>query len=327
MSAELRTVFHDTIRFQQKPDTLLATIVRTAKLQRKITLKAVLLALPALILLFFAQRDAHAAKVLIIGDTQFAMVAEVAAEIQDSLRSPSKVYATTETKGSINAIAEKEKAQVVVALGMDALSEALRLPPHISIVYGLIIIPPASGRSNMTGVYMSPPVSEYADTIRRYLPALGNIAVLGNRVMIRSLVDTDTTRTSPHKVSSSVELLSALNRLGNARAILLLPDASLLTNQTMANVLLYSFKNNIPLLGVSEANVKQGALFSLVFDHKTVSRQIGEKTQSILNGVAADEIPASPPRKYNLFVNSNTAQRMGIALPGEMLQRSKRVYK
>lgn len=278
------------------------------------------------ILLLFPASPARAAKVLIIGDIQYAMVADVVSEIQASIRSQSKDYSTSEVKGRLASIAEREDAHIVVALGMEALAEALRLPPYISVVYGLVAIPPKNDRVKLTGVYMSPPVSEYTSIIRRYLPGLAKVSVVGSQSMIRSLLGGDSHQVTAHSVSSSADLVSTVNRLSSARALLLLPDASLLTSQTITNVLLYSFKMRVPLLGISETHVKQGALFALVFDHKTVSRQIGEKVQSILNGVEADELPSSAPRRYHLYINSNTAQKMGIEIPEEMAGRAKKIY-
>lgn len=279
-----------------------------------------------LFLLLLFTSPAQAAKVLIVGDTQYAMVADMAADIQATLRSPSKEYATSEVKGRLGAIVEREDARVVVALGMEALAEALRLPPSISVVYGLVAAPPRSGRAGLTGVYMSPPVGEYLALLRRYLPALGRIAVLGSPGMARSLLGDDAGAVTVYTVNSPAELVTTVSHISNTRALLLLPDANLLSAQAITNVLLHSFKNNIPLLGISEANVKQGALFALVFDHKAVSRQIGEKVQSILNGVAASELPEAPPRRYNLFINSNTARKMAIEIPEEMANKAKRIY-
>jgi ABC-type uncharacterized transport system substrate-binding protein len=144
--------------------------------------------------------------------------------------------------------------------------------------------------------------------------------------MMKSLLGSDAPHVSAYHVASSSDLVTTVNRLADTRSLLLLPDANLLTAPVMSNVYLFSFRNNIPLLGISEANVKQGSLFALVFDPKAVSRQIGEKVQNILNGVDVGEIPASPPRRYNLYVNSNTAHKMGIQIPNEMLMKAKKVY-
>jgi len=270
--------------------------------------------------------SASAAKVLIVGDTQYAMVADVVSEIQSTLRTYCKDYATSEVRGRLGSIVEREEAQVVVALGTEAIGEALRLPPGIPVVYGLVVVPPKSGRSNVTGVYMSPPVSEYSALVRRYLPGLGKFTVVGSPHMMKNLLGSEAGRIAAYNVNSPADLVNTINRLADARALLLLPDANLLTGQVLSNVLLYSFRKNIPLIGVSEVSVKQGSLFALVFDTKTICRQIGEMVQAILNGADAEDIPPSPPKKYNLYVNSNTAHKMGIDLPDEMVRKAKKVY-
>lgn len=282
-------------------------------------------ALFLLFLLLFTS-PACASKVLIVGDTQYPMVADVVAEIQGALRTSSKDYATTEIKGRLGALVDKENAQVVVALGMDAVAEALRLPPTIAVVYGLVVVPPKSGRENVTGVYLSPPVSEYVSTVRRYFPALSKVSVVGSQGMMKSLSGGESAQVASYSVGNSSDLVNTVNRLVDTKSLLLLPDANLLTATVMSNVYLFSFRRKIPLLGVSEAHVKQGSLFALVFDQKSICRQIGEKVQSIMNGADIEDIPASPPKKYNMFINSNTAQKMGIEIPDEMLRKAKRVY-
>lgn len=283
----------------------------------------------ALLFLYILQLfpvTAEAAKVLIVGDIKYPFVAGVVADIQLSVRSQAKEYAVSEIRGRLGTVVEREGAEVVVALGADAVHEALRLPPSIAVVYGLVVVPPRSGRTNVTGVYMSPPVGEYVTTVRRYLPDLTKMSVVGSQAMLRSLLSGDYAQVSVHSVVSSSDLVTTVNRLTDAKSLLLLPDSNLLTAPVMSSVYLFSFRNNIPIFGISEANVKQGSLFALVFDPKAVSRQIGEKVQTILNGGDAGELPDSSPRRYNLYVNSNTAHKMGVELPDEMLKRAKRVY-
>ena len=170
-----------------------------------------------LFLLLLFSSPACAAKVLIVGDTQYAMVADVVSEIQLSLRTQSKEYATAEVKGRLGTVVEREDAQVVVALGMDAVGEAMRLPPSIAVVYGLVVVPPRSGRANVTGVYMSPPVSEYVSTVRRYLPALSRVSVVGSQSMMKSLSGGDSGQVAAYNVGSSSDLVNTVNRLVDAR--------------------------------------------------------------------------------------------------------------
>jgi ABC-type uncharacterized transport system substrate-binding protein len=270
---------------------------------------------------------AAAARVLIVGDLQYALVAEVAADIRASVREQVREYPLAEVRGRLGAIVEREEADVVVALGTDALNEALRLPSSVTVVYGLVAAPPKSVRERITGVYMSPPATEYLSAVRRWLPAIRRVAVVGSPPMIRALAGGDLPKASTYPVGGSTGLVETVNRLSETDALLLLPDVTLLTASAMESVFAFSYRKNVPLLGISEGHVKQGALFALVFDPRGMSLQIGDAVRRILDGAAPGEIPASAPRKFNLFVNANTARKMGISVPDEMLAAAKRVYR
>ena len=281
---------------------------------------------PLLIVPLLFVTPAFSAEVVIIGDTQYKPVAEIVSQIKSSIRTRTSEYALSEIRGKLGSIVENEGAGVVVALGKDAVNEALRLPPSITIVYGLVIVPPQSTRPNVTGVYMSTPVSDYVAMIRKYLPKLSKLSVIGSKTMMNSLMNNVNGDVQTYQVSSSSELVDSVNRLGLTHSMLLMPDVNLLSTAVMESVYLFSFRKNIPLLGISEVNVKQGSLFALVFDPKIVSRQIGEKVQYVLNRSKDADLQASPPRKFNLFINSNTARKMGIEIPEEMLRRAKKIY-
>ncbi len=270
---------------------------------------------------------ASAADVLIIGDIQFRQVADVAAEIKAVVRSQTKEFATGDIKGRLESVVGRENPRVIVALGLEAVAEATRLRDPIPIVYGLVIAPPKSGRANMTGVYMSTPVSEYFAVAKRYLPSISHLSVVGSHSLMNFLLDVEGSHVNAHRVNSSPEFMSAVNRTPNSHALLLLPDANLLTSSLMEKVFLFSFRESIPVLGFSEGNVKQGALFALVFEPKGLGRQIGEKVNKTLVRAEAGDVPtASPPKKFNLFINTNTAKKMNITIPEEMLKRAKKVY-
>jgi ABC-type uncharacterized transport system substrate-binding protein len=94
----------------------------------------------------------------------------------------------------------------------------------------------------------------------------------------------------------------------------------------MENVYLYSYRKSIPVLGVSEASVKQGSLFALVFDSADLSEQIAAMVSGALIGEDLSGMPAVPPRKFNLSLNVNTARKMGISLPKEMVNNAHKIY-
>jgi putative tryptophan/tyrosine transport system substrate-binding protein len=275
---------------------------------------------------FFLSTPVFATEIIIVGDIQYKPVAEIVSYVNLSLRSQVKSYAISEVKGRLASIVEQENAAVVVALGVDAVEETQELPAAIPVVYGLLIAPPKIARPNVTGVYMSTPVSEYVSIIKRYLPSMNKVSVVGSKILIKTLLGYDRAGIAAYQVNSSIDLVETVSRLGESDSILLLPDVSLLTAAVMEKVYLFSFRRKIPLLGISEGHVKQGSLFALVFDSKTVGRQIGDKVQSILNHVDIRDIPQTPPKKFHLFINANTAKKMGIDLPDEMINKAKKIY-
>ncbi len=288
--------------------------------------QAELLAALCICFLFLLPSRSLSADIFIVGDTKYKPVADVVSQIRSTIRMKVNVYGTSDVRGRLGSIARSEGARMVVALGKDAVDEALKLPPDITIVFGLVIAPPKTSRTNITGVYMSTPVSEYISTVRRYLSSIRKISVVGSQDLIKVLDGTHHNHVSSYRVGSSSELVNTIDRLDNSDAVLLLPDTALLTSAVMDRVYLFSYRKNIPLLGISENNVKHGSLFALVFDPSGVGRQIGEKVLDALGTSNPGQIPPSPPAKFNLCLNTNTARKMGITIPEEMIRKAHKIY-
>lgn len=267
-----------------------------------------------------------AAEVLVVADTKLKPVVEIISGIRKTLKAPTKIYLPSQVKGTLNEVVAEEQARVVVALGREALLEALRLPPSVLVIYDLVVIPPAIARPNTTGFYMATPAKEYTDFISNHLRDLSHIAVVGTREQLNVLARSDSTRLTTYSVRNAFELVSTIKQLNGAGAILLLPDISLLTATAMEEAFLQSFRKKVPLLGISEKSVKDGALLALVVDSVEVGRVIGEYATKALRGSNVGQLPPSPPRKFELFVNLDTARKMGIALPEDVVRGAKRTY-
>lgn len=265
-------------------------------------------------------------EVLVVGDTQLTPVIEIISGIRETLGVPFEVYDAAQVRGKLRNIVAKEQATVIIALGKDAIDETVHIPPSVAVIYDLVVKPPALERPNTTGFYMATPVREYVEVVNRYLPALRWIAVVGSPDLMSVVEGPRNQQVTSYRVTNPVELVSTVAQLDEVDAFLLLPDVALLTASAVEDVYLQSFKKGIPILGVSERNVKQGALMALVFDATRVGRQIGEKASSAVRGEDMGRIPPSPSREFDLFLNLDTAKRMGIDVPAELIRRAKRVY-
>jgi ABC-type uncharacterized transport system substrate-binding protein len=264
-----------------------------------------------------------AAEVLVVADSQLKPAMEIISGIKKSLGRSLKIVSPDEAKRGLKGVVEREGARVVVALGKDALAEALTLPPHIPVIFDMVVTPPVISRANTTGFYLATPVREYTDLIKKHLRSIRQVAVVGSRDQLTLLGRGEG---ASYAVRDTSEFVSTMRRLDDIDAVLLLPDTAVLTTTALDEAYLSSFRKGIPLLGVSERNVREGALVALVVDMVNVGRLIGDAAARALKGADLGLVPPSPPKKFDIYLNTATARRMKIDIPEEMVRMAKRVY-
>lgn len=268
----------------------------------------------------------RAADVLIIADAQLKPVMEASQGIRKTLRASTRTFAPGEVKGSLAAVLQRENARLVIALGREALSEALSLPSPIPVIYGMVVTPPPINRPNTAGFYLATPSSTYSDLIRNHLPVLKHVAVVSSNAFLSILAGNLSAPIIPHPVKNAAEFVSTLKRLTSSDAILLLPDSSVMSSAAMEEAFLFSFRQRIPLLGVSERHVKEGALLALVVDMVNSGKVMGEYATRALKSGNLGQPPASPPQKFDLYLNLDTARKMRISIPDELIRMARKTY-
>ncbi|OGU13414.1 MAG: hypothetical protein A2076_17350 [Geobacteraceae bacterium GWC2_53_11] len=280
----------------------------------------------ALLGILLSSLPSHASDVLIIADAQLKPVMEVTQGLRKTLHASTRTYAPAEIKGTLATVLQREDARVVIALGREALAEALTLPASVPVIYGMVVTPPAISRPNTAGFYMATPANEYAELIRRFFPALKHVDVVASRSYLNMLASNVSAPVTPHSVKSTVEFITMIKQLDTADAILLLPDSTIMTSTALQETYLLSFRRRIPLLGISERHVKEGALLALVVDMVQVGRSIGEHAARALKSGNVGQASSLPPRKFELFLNTDTARKMRISIPDEVVRMARKVY-
>lgn len=81
-----------------------------------------------------------------------------------------------------------------------------------------------------------------------------------------------------------------------------------------------------PTVGISDINVKVGALFAQASDTEAVGRQLGEQVQGYLMSQRIRKIGFERRLGYDFFINRDTAGRFGIDIPKRHLKRLKVLY-
>ncbi len=282
----------------------------------------------AVLFIFFGfVSSSESSEIVIVGDTTLRPVNEIINLISDALPRKVSVYSPRAARGTLDSIVSREQARVVVALGSDSLRSALYLPESVPVVYGLVVRPVSSGRRNISGIYLATPVSEYMSYINKFFPSLRKVGVI-YRPAEGDIIDSgESGRLVLYRADNSYEFIKGIGALGKrVDAILLSPERDLLTSTSVEELFRTSYEEQKPVIGVSEKFVKRGALFALVFNEVAMSRQVAEMAKRVLREGDASGIAPSPPEKYDLYVNVETARMMKVPVPRDLVRKAARIY-
>jgi putative ABC transport system substrate-binding protein len=227
------------------------------------------------------------------------------------------------------------KPNLIFTLGSLATEATLKEIMDIPIVAGMILrADPFRKTSNGTGVILEFPFETQFNWLQRFLPRARAIGVTydpkENQERIESASQIATRmglRLEAQKVNAPQDLPEALKNLAkNADVFWGLPDNLVLNPQTAKQILLFSFQNRIPFIGLSPSWVKAGALYSLDWDYSDIGVQCGEMALKILQGASINSIPIAAPRNVTYALNLNTATQMKLNIPEELIRGAHQTF-
>lgn len=117
-------------------------------------------------------------------------------------------------------------------------------------------------------------------------------------------------------VTEQSQVGPALRRLLEESDLLLaLPDPLVYNQNTIFNILLSSYHNQVPVVGFSASYVKAGALLAVYSTPSNIGRQIAETIRQFVT-TGSNALPdAAFPRYFSIEVNRNVARSLDIDLP------------
>lgn len=226
------------------------------------------------------------------------------------------------------------KAELLFAIGTLAVQAARREAPSVPLVAGMILSSDElKGAASATGVVLELPLETELDWLRRLLPEQKNIGMLYSTAISQTRINEAKrlgtalgVRVHARRVETPRDLPTELDHLASQADVLWgLADPMVLNQQTAQPLLLFSFRNRIPLVGLSRSWVKAGALYALERDFRDIGMQCGELAMRILRGAPAGSLPPQPPRKLGYVINLKTAQHMKIEFPAALMKGAQEV--
>jgi putative ABC transport system substrate-binding protein len=218
---------------------------------------------------------------------------------------------------------------VIVAIGAKAAIAARQALPDVPMVYSLVVNPKRIGIQgpNVAGVAHVIPAGEQFTFLKKIAPQVRRIGVVHHRsssATVReghkgALAHGLTLVTREVKKRDDVpQALSAI--LAKVDAVWLIADLVVVTQESFEYLLTKSFEAKLPILAYSKAFVKGGALVALSPDYVGIGGAVAELANEIISQGIVTPREVSPPGE--LFINSVTATRLGLALPSDLRARA-----
>jgi putative ABC transport system substrate-binding protein len=113
---------------------------------------------------------------------------------------------------------------------------------------------------------------------------------------------------------------------GNIDVFWMLPDVTVVTPETVKYLLLFSFRNKVPVFSFSGKYVEMGALAALNIVPFDIGVQAGELAMKLSSGRNNGTPIRVEARKTELSVNQTVARKLGIRMIDDVLRRADHVY-
>lgn len=230
---------------------------------------------------------------------------------------------------------KKIKPDIIFTVGTTPTAEILRVFTDIPIIATLILDDAMIRQArNATGVILTFPIETQFYLLKKFLPEARTIGVMYNPS--ENLENIRSAKTIagkmgldlyPVEVDSPKDIPGALKVLANGADVLWgINDALVFNSLTAKQILLFSFRNHIPFVGLSSAWVKAGALYALEYDFYDIGVQCAEKAIKMLQGAKVGSLPVCLPRKLLYTLNLRTARYMKIKFLEEYIHEAYQIF-
>lgn len=219
---------------------------------------------------------------------------------------------------------------MILALGTRAAREIAGQEKDIPIVYAMVLAmpddsqekPSLQSQKNVTGATLNIPLETQLDDIQKVFPDVRHIGIISNPSKTKRIVESARFMAESRGLSLHVawatneqDVPTALRQLRDSIEVLwMIPDATVLTPRSSRYIIFELIKSGIPVIGLSAAYVKAGAVMALDCDYEDIGRQSGELASRILGGQSPAGLPETAPRLYTRALNLKIREHLRVQM-------------
>jgi putative ABC transport system substrate-binding protein len=236
---------------------------------------------------------------------------------------------------------------LIVAQGTAVTAALQQQTRTVPIVFTVVSDPVGSGfvqsfahpGGNITGFtnFLEPSLAaKWVELLKEAAPAVSRVGILfnpklaaGGGMYFVKPVETSITVLGVKAVELAVQtrtdIEQALDAFGRepGGGLITPPDATTLPHRDL--ILLLAAKHRLPAVHPYRFFVTAGGLMSYGMDYADVFLRAASYVDRILKGEKAADLPVQTPTKFELVINSKTANALGLALPATLLARADEV--
>ena len=295
----------------------------------------------ALVCLLFSPGLASATDVVILKSSDIAAYNQAISGFKAALPND-VVLAEYDLQGDLEKgrkLARKIRAAdpaLVFTVGLKAAKAAQLEIVDIPVVYAMVLDPAKYGLNapNMTGVLMEIPMERQLIMIKSLLPRLKHVGTLYDPSKTATLIEdarrllkSNGTELVPIPLNNERDVPGALRTLlPSIDALWLVPDSTVLTDESLRFILNTALEERVPVVGFSREFARSGALLCLSVNYGDIGRQAGQLTRKILDGQVSLPMKPLHPDRIETSLNLKTAKFLGIEIPKDLESKADEVY-
>jgi putative ABC transport system substrate-binding protein len=232
-----------------------------------------------------------------------------------------------------------ENPDVVVGIATPSAQALAASARGIPLVYSAVTDPIGAklvksvteGNKNATGVSDLSPIKAQMELVKQIVPNAKRLGVIYNPGETNSVVLVELVKKYAPELGmkvvegsspkSSDVLAAARSLVGKVDAIYIPTDNTVVS--AFESVIKVAYAAKIPVIAADTDSVKRGASAALGFNYYDLGRQTGKIVVSILKGQKTIDIIPQGVSKTELYVNPESALKMGIRLSKEFVASAK----
>jgi putative ABC transport system substrate-binding protein len=255
-----------------------------------------------------------------------------------------------ELRSNLKARLEKQRVDVIVALGTTETIIAKEIAPQVPTVFLPAADPVKSGfvrslaspGTNLTGLSFfmgSESVGKQLEVFKQFVPELRKVGVVfdsrlksaglseswSRLAAVASWLGVNTIELPVTSTAEASRKILSLPQPGKSVGIFVFCSGLFKSLEELARV---ATKQKLPLFGCNAFQVaEQNVLISYAPDLYSLGYRGAWFVDRIFKGTKPQDLPVETPRKFELVVNNKTAGEIGLKIPPGMLMLADRVFR